>query len=145
MKIHPRTDVINTEIESEVYPNDKNISSNFEAVYSFQLNSLRKDKVSNNVLLYTSKRLYIQNVSLWFRDMWKHGTVDETICGKQVGISSRISDLFLLNFSCTFDPADPLSYWSTEQGKNPNTVNGNLGIILHAAQEMWKAGARRLI
>lgn len=28
----------------------------------------------------------------------------------------------------------------TEQWNSPNTVNGNLGIILHAAQEMWKAG-----
>lgn len=72
--------------------------------------------------------------------MWKHGRFNKTICGKHAGISSQIPDPFLLNFSCPFDPPDTLSYWSTAQRSNPNTVNGNLGIILHAAQEMWKAG-----
>lgn len=72
--------------------------------------------------------------------MWKHGRFDKTVCGKHAGISSQIPDPFLLNFSCPFDPPDTLSYWSTAQRSNLNTVNGNLGIILHAAQEMWKAG-----
>lgn len=62
------------------------------------------------------------------------------ICGKHAGISSQIPDPFLLNFSCPFDPPDTLSYWSTVQRSNPIAVNGNLGIILHAAREMWKAG-----
>lgn len=61
------------------------------------------------------------------------GTVHVKTC-KHVGISSQIRDLFLLNFSCLFDPPDTLSYWPTEQGNNPNMVNGNLGIILHAAR-----------
>lgn len=88
----------------------------------------------------SSRYLYIQYVTLWFQYMWKRGRFDKTICGKHVGISSQIPDPFLLNFSCPFDPPDTLSYWSTAQRSNPNTVNGNLGIILHAAQEMWKAG-----
>lgn len=69
--------------------------------------------------------------------MCKHDRFDKPICGNM--FSSQTPDLFLLNFSCLFDPPDTLSYWSTEQRNNPNMVNGNLGIILHAAQKMWRA------
>lgn len=72
--------------------------------------------------------------------MWKRGRFVKTICSKHAGISSQIPDPFLFNFSCPFDPPDTLSYQSTARRSNPNTVNGNLGIILHAAQETWKAG-----